>query len=114
MGVPKLIKENQMSEIKGIKGLVGRKMTKAVKFMGQEVTISKLSVAEVLNIQEKAKTIAENESEGFEILKTVIRSGVEGGSDLADEDFDNFPLDELSALSNAIMKFSGIGENAGK
>lgn len=111
MGVPKLSKENTMA---GIKGLVGKKMTKPVKFMGQDVTISKLSVAEVLNIQEKAKVISENESEGFEILKTVIRAGVEGGADLSNEDFDDFPLDELSSLSNAIMKFSGIGENAGK
>lgn len=99
-----------MSDIKGIKGLVGKKMTKPVKFMGSEVTISKLSVSEVIFIQEKAKSIAENESEGFEVLKTVIRSAVEGAEDLTDEDFDGFPLDELSELSNTIMKFSGMGE----
>lgn len=98
----------------GIKDLVGKKMSKEVKFMGANVQISKLSVAEVLDIQEKAKSIAENEVEGFSVLRVVIRSAVDGASDLSDEDFANFPMDELSKLSTEIMKFSGIGQEAGK
>jgi len=111
MQIPKTIKENTMS---GIKGLVGKKMTKSVKFMGEDVKISKLSVAEVMNIQEKAKEIEKDESAGLELLQTVIRSAVEGADDLADEDFAAFPMDELSKLSNEIMKFSGIGAEQGK
>jgi hypothetical protein len=99
----------------GIKSLVGRKMFKTVKFMESDLKIAKLSVVEVLSIQGKAKDIDENEAEGFEILKTVIKASVEGGADLTDEEFDNFPLDELSKLSTEIMKFSGLGEqNKGK
>ena len=112
MSSPKIVKVNAMSE--GIKGLVGRKMTKSVKFMGEDVKIAKLSVAEVLTIQERAKTLEQNATEGFDVLKVVIRSSVEGASDLSDEDFNNFPLDELSKLSNEIMKFSGIGQESGK
>jgi hypothetical protein len=40
--------------------------------------------------------------------------GVEGGDDLDDTDFDNFPMEELSKLSNEIMKYSGLGQEAGK
>lgn len=109
---PTISKVNKMSE--GIKGLVGRKMTKTTKFMGEDVKISKLSVSEVLDIQERAKSLEKDESEGFSILKTVIRASVDGASDLSDEDFNNFPLDELSKLSNEIMKFSGIGQDQGK
>jgi len=98
----------------GIKSLVGRKMTKSVKFMGEDVKISKLSVSEVMTIQEKAKDIENNDTAGLELLQTVIRSAVEGAEDLADEDFQTFPMDELSKLSNEIMKFSGIGAEAGK
>ncbi len=100
----------------GIKGLVGRKMTKTVKFMGEDVLISKLNVANVMEIQEKAKKLEENDSEGFDLLKSIIRNAVEGAEDLADDDFEGFPLDELSKLSNEIMKFSGInpGEKQGK
>ena len=101
-------------EVKGIRGLVGRKMSKDVKFMGETVKISKLSVSEVMQIQEAAKSMEKDDSEGFGILKTVIRSAVEGASDLNDEDFDTFPMDELSKLSTEIMKFSGIGQDSGK
>lgn len=106
--IPSIQKVNQMS---GIKGLVGRKMTKSIKFMGEDVLISKLNVANVMEIQEKAKKLEENDNEGFDLLKSIIRSAVEGANDLSDEDFEGFPLDELSRLSNEIMKFSGI--NAG-
>lgn len=112
LNIPKISKVNNMSE--GIKGLVGRKMTKNVKFMGEDVKISKLSVSEVMEIQERAKALEKDESEGFNILKTVIRASVDGAKDLTDQDFDNFPLDELSKLSNEIMRFSGIGQDQGK
>jgi len=98
----------------GIRGLIGRKMTKTVKFMGEDVKISKLSVSEVMEIQQRAKQVDKNEEEGFNVLKTVIRSSVENAKDLSDEDFNDFPLDELSKLSNEIMKFSGIGADQGK
>jgi len=98
----------------GIKGLVGQKMTKKVKFMNNELVIQKLTVAEVLTIQEKAKSAEKDENEGFNVLKTVIRCAVEGADDLTDEDFNTFPLEELSRLSTEIMKFSGIGGDQGK
>jgi hypothetical protein len=48
-------------------------------------------------------------------LKVVIRSGVEGGSELDDAAFAGFPMEELSKLSQEIMKYSGIGgDSAGK
>jgi hypothetical protein len=98
----------------GIRSLVNKKMSKTVKFMGEDVKINKLSVAEVMSIQELTKDLKDSQTDGFEILKTVIRSSVEGASELGDSDFDNFPLDELSRLSNEIMKFSGLGDDKGK
>ena len=112
MPIPKLIKKEYKM---GIKSLVGRKMTKEFKFMGETVKVSKLSVAEVMDIQERAKDLKEDSLEGFEILKHVIRSAVEDAQELSDADFSTFPMDELSKLSNEIMKFSGLGtEQAGK
>ena len=99
-------KDNKMS----IKELVGKKITKKVKFMGEDVTISKLSLVEVMDIQAKAKELEGNEKEGFNILRKVIRSSVEDADQLEDSDFDTFPMDELSKLSQEIMKFSGLGE----
>ena len=58
--IPKL----QVNKMSGIKSLVGRKMTRVTKFMGEDVTISKLNVANVMEIQEKAKKLEENDNEG--------------------------------------------------
>lgn len=111
MDIPKITKENKMS---GFKALVGRKMTKNVKFMNEEIKISKLTVAEVLDIQAKAKKMEQDENLGFDVLKTVIRAAVDGAADLSDEDFESLPMDELSKLSAEIMKFSGVGQDQGK
>lgn len=97
-----------------IKTLIGKRMTKEVNFMGEKVKISKLSVLEVTKIQEEAKDIEANPDKGFDVLKTVIRSAVEDAGALTDEEFENFPMDELSKLSTEVMKFSGIGGDAGK
>ena len=97
----------------GMKSLVGKKMSKKVKFMGEEIQISKLSVNEVMEIQEEAKKLAEDDGEaGMGVLRKVISASVEGAAELSDEDYQTFPMDELSKLSNEIMKFSGlVGED---
>jgi hypothetical protein len=104
-------KEHKMSVLKN---LVGKKMSKKVKFMGEDVNISKLSMAEVIEIQERAKKLENDESGGIDVLTTVIRSAVEGADDLSDDDFQQFPMDELAKLSNEIMKFSGVQGEQGK
>ena len=114
--IPKISKENKMADdSKSIRGLVGRKMSQTVKFLGVDVTVNKLSVSQVLEIQEAAKTSGENEDQGLELLRKVIRMSVEGADTLTDAEFNDFPMDELSKLSTAIMKFSGIvGNDTGK
>lgn len=111
---PPTVKNSKVIKMSGIKGLVGKRVQKSVKFMGEEVKISKLSVSEVMDIQAKAKELQDNDEAGLGVLRTVIRSAVEGGEDLSDDDFSTFPMDELSKLSTEIMKFSGIGQEAGK
>lgn len=97
-----------------MKSMVGKKMNQKVKFMGEEVSISKLSVAEVLEIQELSKNASDDS--GMGILRMVLRSAVEDAKELTDEEFASFPMDELTKLSQAIMKFSGIdtGSEKGK
>lgn len=104
----------ESDKIMGIKALVGKKMHKTVKFMSEDVKISKLSVSEVLEVQARAQELEKDDSDGFAVLRTVICASVEDAHDLSDEDFKNFPMDELSKLSNEIMKFSGIGQDSGK
>lgn len=92
-----------------MKHLVNKPMTKKVKFMGEDVEIKKLSVGEVMQIQQKSKSIAEDEKASIELLQFVISSAVKGAEELTAEDFESFPIDELSKLSNAVMEYSGLG-----
>ena len=94
--------------------MVGKRMTKKIKFMGQEIEISKLSVSQVMEIQNMAQKAENDEDEGFNVLKTVIRFAVADAETLTDEDFESFPLSDISSLSEQIMKFSGIGDGQGK
>jgi len=100
----------------GIKGLVGKKMQKKVKFMGEDITIYKLKFSEIMEIQEMVRSAEKDDKEdssaeqemGLDVLRKVIRSSVEGGGELDDSDFQEFPMDELTKLSSDIMKFSGV------
>lgn len=92
-----------------MKHLVGKLMTKKVKFMGEEVEIKKLSVGEVVEIQNRSKGAGEDEKASLELLEYVISSSVKGAEELTSEDFQKFPVDELSKLSNEILVFSGLG-----
>lgn len=92
-----------------MKNLVGKVMSKKFKFMETDVTINKLSVGKVLEIQEKAKNLESSENASIDMLQFVIASSVVGAEELTPEDFATFPIDELSKLSNAVLEFSGLG-----
>lgn len=95
----------------GLKDAVGKKMTKDVKFMGLDVTISKLSVGQVQELQSlSAGADEQQEDKLVDILLRIIRLSVAEAADISDEEFSDFPLDELSKLSNEIMRFSGVME----
>lgn len=97
-----------------MKNLVGRRMTKEVAFLGESVVIQKLSVKEVKAVQELVSDTKKIEKDPLQAVRGVIRIGVLEAADLTDEDFDTFPIDELNALVNEIMAFSGLAEAAAK
>ena len=101
--------------ILSLKTLATKSMKTTHKFMDEKVDIKKLTVAEVEEIQELAKSIKEDDQKSnMTVMKRVIKIGCIQGGDLEDEDFQSFPIDELANLSNAIMKFSGIAGDSGK
>ena len=106
-----------------MKSLVGRRQSKNVKFMGEDVKITKLTTGQVQEVQalsrqlEEAQKSAPQQDEapaddGIAILRHVIRTSVEGADELTDEDFLEFPLGDLNTLVETIMEFSGV--NGGK
>lgn len=96
-----------------MKNLVGRRMQKTTSFLGEEVTIYKMSVRQVKEIQELIKDI-DLEKEPLKLVQGVLRLGVEGAAELTEEDFDEFPPDELNALVTEVMQYSGIAGDAAK
>jgi hypothetical protein len=97
-----------------MKHLVGKVITKKVPFMGDEVEVRKMSVSEVMKIQELVKKANKSKAEDSQLglLRDVIRLAVLGADEITDEDFNTFPIGELSELSNEILGFSGLGESA--
>ena len=59
-----------------MKHLVGKKISKKVDFMGDKVEIKKLTVNEVLKIQEATKNTSEEDQ--INTLRVILRSAVVG------------------------------------
>lgn len=94
-----------------MKHLVGKVITKKVPFMGDEVEIKKLSVNEVFKVQElvKKSTKSKDEQDQIALLRDVMRLAVIGANDLSDDDFNTFPIADLSEITESVLSFSGIG-----
>lgn len=107
-----LQEEKKMAENR----FVGTKVSKKVKFMGQEIDISKLTISQVMKIQVQAKVLEENgsEDENLKLLSIVVQEGAKELSELTTEQLYEFPMDELTSLSNEIMKYSGLGNKEAK
>ena len=97
------------AKVVGLRGLIGKRVNKTISFMGSELEINKLTVGQVTRIQGMAKEAEKDESKSLDILKEVIRTAVVGAADFTDEEFSEFPIGELTTLSNEIMSFSGLG-----
>jgi hypothetical protein len=98
-----------------MKHLVGKVITKKVPFMEDEVEIRKLSVNEVFQVQKLVTKSSKSKSEDAQLglLRDVIRMSVVDAADLTDEDYNTFPIAELSLLTEAVLEFSGIGQDQG-
>ena len=89
-----------------MKQFVGKVHTSKVPFMDGEVEIKKLTVGDVKAIEAKTKEIQAREEEDqdqLEILRFVMRRSVVGAEDLTDEEFEGFPISELTSLSEKVM-----------
>jgi hypothetical protein len=85
------------------------KITKTIKFMGLDVEIRKLTVAQVSEIQALAKPKEGVETNNVKILTKIVQEGCAEISDLSEEEINEFAMEELNKLSEDIMKYSGLG-----
>ena len=88
---------------------------KNIKFVGQEISIVKLAVGQVLEIQELAKIAEANKDKGdahIDMIFSVVRMGAPELEELTDDELKQLPMEEVSELSNEIMKYSGLGNKS--
>ena len=92
-------------------------VTTKVDFLGKKnaVELKKLTGKEVkqLQVSIKGHQALPEEEQGMAIQNTILRMTVVDAEDMSDEDFDSFPLDDLSKLTKAALRLSGITPDEG-
>jgi len=98
-----------------MKHLVGKELTEKVPFMGDEVEVRKLTVGKIMDLQKLIGKAEKSKSDDaqLKLLCDIIKVAVIGAEELSQEDFDGFPLAELTELSTHVMRVSGLGGTEG-
>jgi hypothetical protein len=94
-----------------MKHLINKELTEKVPFMGDEVEVRKLTVGALMDLQkviQKAEKSKDDKAQ-LKLLCDIIKVAVVGAEELSQEDFDSFPLSELTELSSHVMRVSGLG-----
>ena len=84
-------------------------ITKKVKFLDQDLEIKQLTVKGVKELQTSLNEVKDASLDAVKTLGIIFRSTVVGAEDMKDEDFESFPISELTKLSNDILEFNGLG-----
>ena len=82
-------------------------ITKKVPFLGQTVEIKQLTVKGVKDLQVSLKEA--NTVDSLSTLALIFKATVVGAEEMTDKDFENYPIQPLTDLSNEILKFNGLG-----
>ena len=83
-------------------------ITKKIPFLDQEVEIKQLTVKGVKELQttlDKSK----DDISGLSTLSAIFKATVIGADGMKDKDFENFPIQALTELSNEILTYNGLG-----
>ena len=98
-----------------MKHLVNKVITVKVPFMDDEVEVKKLSVGQILELQKVINKANKSKSEDSQIklLHEILKVAVVGADTITDEEFNSFPMGELSALSEKILEISGLASDSG-
>ena len=78
--------------------------------------IKQLTVKGVKDLQEAMDKHKEDVS-GIKTLASIFKATVVGAEDMKDEEFENFPIQALTQLSNDILAYNALGakdDNGGK
>ena len=83
-------------------------ITKNVPFLDQEVQIKQLTVRGVRDLQATLDKYKDDIT-GLKTLSAIFKATVVGAEDMKDKDFEDFPIQSLTKLSNEILVYNGLG-----
>tara|TARA_R110002124_G_scaffold32577_3_gene109020 strand:+ start:2317 stop:2631 length:315 start_codon:yes stop_codon:yes gene_type:complete len=90
-------------------------ITKKVSFLEQEVEVKQLTVKGIKDLQLALDSIkGASDVGGLSTLSIIFKATVVGAEKMADEDFEKFPIQALTKLSNDILLFNGLGASDDK
>jgi hypothetical protein len=94
----------------GIERFKGSKVTQKIKFVGQDLEIVKLTVSQAIKVQDLVKELEESKDPeaNLAVLLMALQFGAPDLSTMTLEDLKEFPMHDLTTLSNSIMKYSGM------
>ena len=99
--------------VTNLRELINKRQTRTVNFMGAKIEINKLTLAECTEVQAMAQKVSpENPEAGLDLIREIVRIGVPAAGDFTDEDFTNFPMDDLTKLSDEVLKYAGMDPKA--
>ncbi|MGI9549112.1 MAG: hypothetical protein ACR2M7_03960 [Bdellovibrionales bacterium] len=90
-----------------MKHILIKDITKKVPFLDQEVEIKQLTVKGVKDLQDALK--GDDALDALNTLGKIFKMTVVGAEEMTNEDFEKFPIQPLTDLSQEILKFNGLG-----
>lgn len=112
MNAPKVTPITKNTVVTDLMTLVEHRITKNIPFMNAKIEIIKLTLAETMEIQKMAQDAAgEDPDMAFKMIRDIIRMGAPAAKDFEDEQFNNFPMEDLNKLADEILKYGGMDPN---
>lgn len=94
------------------RNLLDKRVTKEIEFLGDTVTVRKMSYIELKEFQKFAQDLnrkeKDEEARSRKFQHDLIRRSVEGGEDVTVEELGHFPPTDLAELGRQILEFNGL------
>lgn len=83
-------------------------ITKKIPFLDQEVEIKQLTVKGIKDLQKSLDDNKADDVSGLKTLSAIFKQTVVGAEDMKESEFEDFPIQALTKLSQDILEYNGL------
>ena len=76
--------------------------------MNQEVEIKQLTVKGIKDLQKSLDKNKDDDVSGLKTLSAIFKQTVVGAEDMKESEFEDFPIQALTKLSQDILEYNGL------